>query len=462
VTDDLLEEINQRGAEAKASRNGSASSNGTKRELPHDQGSERALLAAAVRSPEVAAMAAALPLDVWYSQVHAAIAHAISTLLDEGEPVEPTTIAVCLERHGDLDRIGGPDALLELAEAPAEPSSARFYIATLEERWQRRRIVAAATEAISAAYDGSMVEALGHLEAGLDDAHTPDRPVAVSDLMADHLELIERRHTGEIVTVPTGLADLDELIGGMRLGELYIAAGRPGMGKTVFGGGVALHVASTGRRTLFASLEMSTTELLDRWLGGESQLNTADLQRGRLDSGGFRRLAATAGRVAEWPLWVLDRPEATVPMIRSAARSMKAEFVVVDYLGLVRPVGNHSNRQEEVASVARSLKAMARVLDCPVLCLAQLNRAVEQRLDKRPLLSDLRESGEVEQSAGVVLSLYRDDYYDKESPDKGLIELGVLKNRHGPLGTVKCAFLGHVQRIANAAKFNGDAQLRSV
>src|SRR5690606_1824903 len=191
------------------------------------------------------------------------------------------------------------------------------------------------------------------------------------------------------------------------------------------GGGVALHVASTGRRTLFASLEMSTTELLDRWLGGESQLNTADLQRGRLDSGGVRRLAATAGRVAEWPTWVLDRPEATVPMIRSAARSMKAEFVVVDYLGLVRPVGNHSNRQEEVASVARSLKAMARVLDCPVLCLAQLNRAVEQRLDKRPLLSDLRESGEVEQSAGVVLSLYRDDYYDKESPDKGLIELGV-------------------------------------
>jgi replicative DNA helicase len=148
-------------------------------------------------------------------------------------------------------------------------------------------------------------------------------------------------------------------------------------------------------------------------------------------------------------------------MIRAAARAVKAEFVVVDYLGLIPAVGKHSNRQEEVASVARSLKAMARVLDCPVLCLAQLNRAVEQRHDKRPLLSDLRESGEVEQSAGVVLSLYREDYYDNETPDRGLIELGVLKNRHGPLGTVKAAFLGEIQRIANVAYADGP-HLRSV
>jgi replicative DNA helicase len=459
--DDLLDAINQQGAESRTNGSQPSCNGSTTRELPNDQISERALLAAAVRSADVAAMVASLHTDIWHLREHAELAAAIGDLLDNGEPVEVTTLGARLERRGQLDAIGGPDALLALEDAPGEPSSARFYIATLEERWQRRHIVLSALEAVEAAYTGSTPAALGHLEAGLDRSQSSDRPSPVSDLVSEHLDLVERRHLGEIVTVPTGLVDLDKVLGGMRLGELYVAAGRPGMGKTVFGGGVALSVAATGRKTLFASLEMSTTELLDRWLGGESRLNTTNLQRGRLDQVEFRRLASGAGRIAQWPLWILDRPEATVPMIRAAARSVKAEFVVVDYLGLITPIGKHSNRQEEVASVARSLKSLARVLDCPVLCLAQLNRAVESRSDKRPLLSDLRESGEVEQSAGVVLSLYRDDYYDDESADRGLIELGVLKNRHGPQGTVKAAFMGEMQRIVNVSYAEG-TQLRSV
>jgi replicative DNA helicase len=429
------------------------------RPLPHDLETEGALIGAALLDPDAASEAATLPADAWYKQANATIASAISDLLDLGEPVEANTVHARLAGKGELDQVGGHQALIDAMAMCGASGSARFYADTLRDRLRRRQFISAATLAVEAAYSGPIEVAAGHLETGLDVVGSDSRPLKIDDLLDDHLTLLEKRHAGEVVTVPTGLVDLDLKLGGLRLGELTVAAGRPGMGKTVFGGGLALSVASTGRRSLFASLEMSTPELLDRWLGGEARIDTTDLQQGRLDAQGWGRISENIGRIGSWPIWILDRPEASVPMIRAAARAVRAEFVVVDYLGLIRPTGRHSNRQEEVASVARSLKAMARVLDCPVLCLAQLNRGVEARQEKRPLLSDLRESGEVEQSAGIVLSLYREDYYDPETADRGLIEIGILKNRHGPLGTVKAAFLGRIQRIANVAGINAHGRV---
>lgn len=399
---------------------------------------------------DAAGTCAALPADTWYSPAHAHIAGVIGGLLEDGEPVEENTVHARLLRDGLSDIAGGHTTLLGCTAACGAPSSAGFYAATLRELHERRTVMWWAAMAHEEARDGSLNTALGYIESSLERNSGADKPSRIADLLAEHLDLIERRYAGEVATVPTGHIDVDEILGGLRLGELTVAAGRPGMGKTIYGGSVALHVAGDGTNVLFASLEMSTTELLDRWIGGTGHIDTTKVQRGELDERAWGRVASAVSKLAELPLWVLDKPEATVPQVRAAARAVKAGLVVVDYLGLIRPVGKHSNRQEEVASIARSLKAMARVLDCPVLALAQLNRAVELRADKRPVLSDLRDSGEIEQSSGVVVGLYRDDYYDTNSSDRGLIEVAVLKNRHGPLGMAKCTFLAQIQMIANS------------
>lgn len=410
------------------------------------------MIGAALLDADAANIAASLPLGAWYSPPHAHIASAIADLIEVGEPVEEHTVHARLLRVGLSEVSGGPATLIDAISACGAPSSARFYASSLRELHERRELMSLAGEAVLEARDGSLTVAIGYLEEGLErlNGGGSDKPVMLGDVLGDHIDLIERRHAGEVVTIPTGLVDLDALLGGLRPGELTIAAGRPGMGKTIYGGCVAVNVATAGTNVLFASLEMSTTELLDRWIGGAGRLDTTSVQRGDLDERGWTRVASAVAKLSDLPLWILDRPEASVPLIRSAARSVKAGLVVVDYLGLIKPIGRHSNRQEEVASIARSLKAMARVLDCPVLALAQLNRAVEMRSEKKPLLSDLRESGEIEQSAGVVLGLYRDDYYDPDSADHGLIEISVLKNRHGPLGFVKAAFLAQTQTITNA------------
>lgn len=416
---------------------------------PHDTSTEAALIGAALIDEQAAAVAAALPPGAWYNTAHAAIAATIRRLSDEGSPIDPHLVTGRLASAGLLDEIGGHQTLVDAMASCAVPSSAPFYAATLRGLARNRDVIAAAQAALDAAYQGDIDAAVGSLEAGLDGQDNALAAPVLGDLLADHLDLLELRQSGGIVTVPTGISDLDDVFGGgLKKGELYVIGARPGMGKTVVGGTVAMNAAQAGQRVLFASLEMSTSELLDRWLGGHARIDTVNLQQGHLHESEWLRISSSMKDLTPLDLRVFDRPEATVAEIRSAALSYRADLVVVDYLGLIRPAERRQNRQEEVAQIARSLKAMSRRLDCPVVTLAQLNRGVESRIDKRPGLADLRESGEVEQSAGAVVMLYRPHYYDS-SADPGLIELIVCKNRHGRMKTIEAAWLDKLQRVAD-------------
>lgn len=419
-------------------------------QAPHDLTSEAALLGAAMTDQDAATICASLPTDAWYFPAHQTMATAVSELVSTGAPVEVTTVHAVLTRDDLMDTIGGMPGLLNVVRTCAAPETARFHARTLTELHALRKVMVNASQAAVAARDLQFGQAMDLCEAALDAAHRPEeRSSRVGDLLGDHLDLIERRAAGEVVTIPTGLTDLDNQLDGIRPGQLVVVCARPGIGKTALAGQLALNVARSGRATTFVSLEMGHDELLDRMLAALSGVPHEAIRKGKLNDLQAKRVWETAGRLAQWPLTIEAPGEITVPEVRARARTHKAEVVIVDYLGLVKPVGDHGNRQEEVASMARSFKALARILEVPVICLAQLNRQVEMRADKRPLLADLRESGEIEQSADVVLGLYRDEYYDPQTPEPGVMEILIRKNRHGPQGAVQAAFLGATQSVTN-------------
>ncbi len=277
------------------------------------------------------------------------------------------------------------------------------------------------------------------------------------DQTLDSLEALYER--GDAITgTPTGYTDFDELTAGLQPNALIVVGARPGMGKTSFAMGMAGHAAlDAARPVLFFSLEMSRVELSQRLLCSEARIDSTKVRNGRLSEDDWRRISHAIGRLSEAPLWIDDNPNVTVMEIRSKARRLQSQvgplgMIVVDYIQLMTGRSNAESRQVEVAEISRSLKILARELQVPVVALAQLNRGLEQRADKRPMLSDLRESGSLEQDADVVVFLYRDEHYNPESPDRGTAEVLVAKHRAGPTGMVRLAFLDHYTKFANMAR----------
>lgn len=421
---------------------------------PHDLTAETALLGAAMLDINAATIAAGTPPDAWYAPAHGVIADAIASLVDANNPIDTVTVWDQIKRDGMVELIGGVDVLLRIMEScPATSvTAAKRYRSIIVEHHRSRSLIAAAAEVADAAYRGDPDTALGYAEKALDSLAANDRgTVPISDAVLRHIEVVEARQSGTIPTVKSGLVDLDRLLGGFRPGGFYVLAGRPAMGKSAVACQLALNIARAGRRVLFATLEMSETELMDRFAASVGRINHTDIRDGKMDAAQWAAYHKAAGQIATWPIDVLDQAEASIPEVRADARSTKTGLIIVDYLTLVKATGKHGNRQEEVANIARGCKTMARALDVPVVALAQLHRGVEARAEKRPLLSDLRESGEIEQAADAVLMLYRDEYYDQQSADAGLIEIALAKHRHGPQGVVMAAFLAEVQAVANAA-----------
>ena len=259
---------------------------------------------------------------------------------------------------------------------------------------------------------------------------------------------------------PPGYLDLDDLLLGLQPSNLVVVAARPGAGKTAFALGAAANVAMAARRpVLFFSMEMGTLELTKRMLAGEARVDARKLQTGKIPEGDWTRISHAVGRLAEAPLFIDDNPHCTVMEMRAKARRTKARhgdlaLVVVDYLQLMTPSTNKrsENRQVEVAEISRGLKILARELECPVVALSQLNRQLEYRQDKRPMLADLRESGSLEQDADVVVFLYRDEIYNPESDQRGTAEVIVAKHRNGPTGVTRLAFLDFLAKFENMAR----------
>ena len=439
---------------------------GSGRVPPHNLDAERSLLGAMLLSRDAIGPAAEkLDAGDFYKPGHQHIYDAVCTLYASGEPADPVTVAEVLARAELLEQIGGLAYLLELqSTTPATSNSAR-YAAIIEERALLRRMIGVAGEIAELGYSvpEDVSKALDEAESAmfaLAERRVTDTTRVLRDLLTaglDHLEDLYDR--GESITgVPSGLVDLDERLSGLQPSSLVIVGARPAMGKSALALGIAAHVAIRSHRpVLYFSLEMGHLELTQRLLSSEAEVRSDRLRNGKLTDDDWSRIHRTVGRLAEAQLYIDDNPHLTVMEIRAKARRLKSRIgdlglVVIDYLQLMSGRANAENRQVEVAEISRGLKILARELEMPVMALSQLSRNLESRSDKRPMLSDLRESGSLEQDADVVLFLYRDELYHPDSTDQGLAELLIAKHRNGPTGSMQLAFRSTFTKFDNLAR----------
>jgi replicative DNA helicase len=433
---------------------------------PHNLAAEESLLGAMLlsRSAIDIASESVAPSD-FYKPAHGHIYEAITSLSARGEPVDPVTVADELSRHDLLDAVGGPPALINLQSATPATSSAGRYAKIVEEHSLLRGLIGVAGEIAEMGYDvpDDVPKAIDRAETlvfEIAQHRQTDSMSRLHDLLdqtVDSLEALYER--GDSITgTPTGYLDFDELTSGLQPNALIVVGARPGMGKTSFAMGMAGHAAIEEQRpVLFFSLEMSRVELSQRLLCSEARVDSQKVRNGRLTDDDWSRISHAIGRMGEAPLWIDDNPNVTVMEIRAKARRLQSRvgtlgMIVVDYIQLMSGNARAENRQTEVAEISRGLKILARELQCPVVALAQLNRGLEQRADKRPMLSDLRESGSLEQDADIVVFLYRDEHYNADSADRGTAEVLVAKHRAGPTGMIRLAFLDHYTKFANMAR----------
>jgi replicative DNA helicase len=433
---------------------------------PHSLEAEESLLGAMMLSREAitAAIEAHLEPADFYKPAHGAIYESAFALHSRGEPVDPVTVAEELRRASQLDQLGGRTTLLRIQASTPASANAAHYAQIVSELAMLRRLIETAGEIQEMAYaaEDAVDETLDRAEAAIFEVaekRVADSLVPLYPALEQTMNQLEALYDREsdIVGTATGYHDLDAILLGLQPSTLSIVAARPGQGKTSFALGLAQHVSVHGRKpVMFFSMEMGYLELTKRLLAAEARVPSRKLQTGRLGEHEWPRVNQAVGRLAEAPFFIDDNPHCTVMEMRAKARRVKARYgdlglIVVDYLQLMSTPGRSENRQVEVSELSRGLKILARELEAPVITLSQLNRQLEYRQDKRPMLADLRESGSIEQDADVVLFIYRDEYYNPESDQRGLAEIIIAKHRNGPVGSTKLVFNGDYTKFDDAA-----------
>ncbi|HEY8450532.1 MAG TPA: replicative DNA helicase [Bacillota bacterium] len=394
--------------------------------------------------------------DDFYREAHRTIYRAMAELIDQGEAVDTITLTERLRSRKELDQVGGIAYVTALANAVPTAANVEYYARIVEEKSLLRRLITAATDIAREAFEGE--ENVGTL---IDRAeqrifqiaqgrHTRSH-ASLRDVLVQTFEQLERlsARKGEVIGVPTGFKKLDEMTTGLHPSELIILAARPSMGKTTLSLNISLHAAKQGIPVAFFSLEMAREQLALRLLAAEASVNMQRLRTGYVGEEDWSRLTRAASRLTEAPFFIDDTPNISIMELRARARRLKAEhdigFIVIDYLQLMHTRGRFENRQQEISEISRSLKALARELQVPVLALSQLSRAVEQRQDRKPQLSDLRESGAIEQDADVVLFLWD----NPELKETLLVEAIIAKQRNGPTGSIQLVFNRDFGRFAS-------------
>ena len=433
---------------------------------PHNLQAEESLLGAMLlRSQAIADAVQLVKATDFYRPAHGHIFEAICALYSSGEPVDPVTVAEELKRAGLLDVIGGPAVLVSIQSKTPAVSNATHYAKIVEENSLLRRLISTAAEIADLGYNPlddveKTVDIAESMVFDLGSERFADSMVELRDLLDDSLDRLETLYERQdaITGTPSGYNDLDEILSGYQPNALIIVGARPAMGKTAFGLGSAANAAlKSSRPVIYFSLEMGHLELTQRLLCSEGRLDASRLRTGNLNEADWGKVTKSMGRLAQAPLWIDDNPNLTVMEMRAKCRRLKSKvgdlgLVVIDYLQLMSGRSNAESRQVEISEISRSLKILARELECPVIALSQLNRALELRQDRRPMLADLRESGSLEQDADVVLFLYRDEVYNPDTQDKGIAEIHVAKHRNGPTGMCRLAFLDYCTLFANMAK----------
>ncbi len=400
----------------------------------------------------------------FYYENHRLIFEAISELFDTDRACDLVTLAEKMSQQNTLDKLGGAEYLAMLVNSVPTAANVEYYARIVEEKSVCRSLIQACSTIIREGYDSDIeaVELLDkaqHLILQLSQKKVRYDFVAIKEIINDAFEKIEELYhlDDHVIGVPTGFSDLDVMTTGFHPSDLVVVAARPGMGKTSFCLNIAQYAGLKKQIPVaIFSLEMSREQIAQRLLCGEARIDAGRVRRGILSENDWSKLAEAAGRLADSRIFVDDSPSISVLELRAKARRLKYErnlgLVVVDYLQLMRSHTRSENRQQEISEISRSLKAMARELQVPVMAVSQLSRAVEQRSPKRPQLSDLRESGAIEQDADAVMFIYRDDYYNKDSKKKGIAEIIVAKQRNGPVGVVELAFIEHYTRFENLAR----------
>ena len=433
-----------------------------KRILPHSIEAEQSVIGSMIMDREAIVVASELITgEDFYNKQYGVLFETMVELNDSGSPVDLVTLQNRLKEKDVPPEVSSLEFVRELITAVPTSANIKYYANIVAEKSTLRKLIRLNEEIENTCYSGK--ESLEYI---LDDTEkrvfqlvqkrTTDNFVPVRQIVMNAIDKIEiaAKNKGSVTGIPTGFIDLDYRTAGMQPSDLILVAARPSMGKTAFELNLAQYMAFKKNLTVaLFSLEMSKEQLVNRMFSLESNVDAQKLRTGQLNDQEWERLIESAGTIGKSRLIIDDTPGISIAELRSKCRKYKLEhdlsIIMIDYLQLMSGSGRSESRQQEISDISRSLKALARELNVPVVALSQLSRAVEQRPDHRPMLSDLRESGAIEQDADVVMFLYRDDYYNHDSPDKGVSEVIIAKQRNGPIGTVKLAWLPEYTKFAN-------------
>jgi len=429
---------------------------------PHNIEAEQAVLGCMLLDSDVIPTVTELIRSSdFYREDHREICEAIIDIVEKAGPVDIITVAEQLQQRGTLEKVGGIDYLASITSAVPTTANARHYAKIVEEKSLLRRLIKAAQDIAGMSYDEAEEAefVLDKAEKAIFDIierRSTQGFTHIKDVLLETFSRLEELYNSKspITGVPTGFTDLDMKTAGLQNSDLILIAARPGMGKTAMALNIAQYAAVQKHVPVaLFNLEMSKDQLVNRMLCSEVMVDSHKMRTGKLDDEDWKKIARALGPLSEAPIYIDDTPGLTVMDIRAKCRRLKLEkrlgLVVIDYLQLMRGRGRAENRQQEVSEISRSLKILAKELNVPVVTMSQLSRGPESRTDHRPMLSDLRESGAIEQDADIVMFLYRDDYYNPDSDKKNIAEVIIAKHRNGSTGTIYLKWFGQYTKFAN-------------
>ncbi len=430
---------------------------------PHNIEAEQSVIGAIFLEPDAFSTASELLMpEDFYRASHQRIFAAMLKLSDRGEPIDVVTVTTYLNNLKQLEEVGGVAYLTQVAESVPTAANIEYYCKIVAEKGLLRRLIRAATDIVTSGFENEedVEDVLNEAEKTILEVSSRNNSGSfknIKDVLIEVYDKIEQlnENNGEVTGVPTGYQELDKMTSGFQKNDLIIIAARPSVGKTAFALNVAQNVAvKTEENVAIFSLEMGADQLVQRMLCAEGNIDSHRLRSGLLQADDWGKLTMAMGSLSNAGIFIDDTPGIRVSEIRSKCRRLKQEhglgMIMIDYLQLIQgSAGSQESRQQEVSEISRSLKGLARELEVPLIALSQLSRGVESRQDKRPMMSDLRESGSIEQDADIVGFLYRDDYYDKESEKQNIIEIIISKQRNGPTGSVELAFVKEYNKFVD-------------
>ena len=441
--------------------------NNSIREVPHSIDAERAVLGSILINPKsINISLQKLEPSSFFDVAHQIIYSAMKDLSFESIPIDTVTLTDRFKKDNSLEKIGGAYYITGLSEDAPSSENIEYYLDIVKEKEILRTVIDTARDISSLAYDGTeesndILDKAEQKLFNLSQSAHKGKFQSVDGLLQSVLEKWENRKTGDMLGIGTGFHDLDSKLSGLQRSDLIIVAGRPSMGKTAFALNVARNIGVSEKKKVgIFSLEMSDQQLVERLIASEAKVDSHLVRTGRLPKNDWKNLSRAAGPLSEANIFIDDSAGLSILELKAKARQLKSEHgidvLIVDYIQLLHVDGKNESRQQEISLISRSLKALAKDLDIPIVALSQLSRAPENRTDHRPIMSDLRESGAIEQDADIIIFLYRKFVYSKDEEDKGLAELIVSKHRNGPTGIVSVSFIDKFAKFENLSRFEAE------